>query len=310
MKDLIYNPLISLIVPCYNISNKCDDFFKSLINQTYTKIQLILVNDGSTDDTENKIFSYKEELENKGYIFEYYYQDNKGLGGAINTGLKKIDGEFFCWADPDDYYENNAFEIRVDYFRENPECSVLTCGGYDVKNNERTLIKYPKNHFDRNQFYHLLNYGSLFCSGCHMIRTKSFKEVNPNMDIFEARRGQDWQLLLPLYYKFDRHCLDVPIYNYVIYDDSMSHSDDSYEKKIKRYEENEEIQIETINRMLISKEEKMRIISKIEKYHLIIKLNLAYSYRKKKDFNSCYQKAITQGKISIKCLMKKILINI
>lgn len=55
---------------------------------------------------------------------------------------------------------------------------------------------------DSNQFEHLLHYNSTVCPGCHMIRVSMMKRANPKMDIFEAKRGQNFQMLLPIYYFF------------------------------------------------------------------------------------------------------------
>ena len=82
-----------------------------------------------------------------------------------------------------------------------------------------------ENCFDEKQFEYLLNEKSIFCTGCHMIRVSALKEVNPKFEIYPARRGQNWQLLLPIYYKYKRFFLDEPLYGYVIYAQSMSQGD-------------------------------------------------------------------------------------
>lgn len=244
-------PLISLIVPCYNVEKLCDRFFQSLLEQTYSHIQLILVNDGSTDGTEQKLFSYKDALEGKGYIFEYIYQENRGLGGAINTGLKRVKGEYLCWADPDDYYEKNAFEVRLQYFQENPECMALTADAYvrHSENMQEYSLMGERYSRDKRQFELLLDGRSIFCSGCHMVRVEAFRRANPEMDIYEERRGQNWQLLLPAYYLFERHFLDVPVYNYIVYKNSMSNSNNDPMGRFIRYQQHEKILNETLKRI-------------------------------------------------------------
>jgi glycosyltransferase involved in cell wall biosynthesis len=294
-------PLISLIVPCYNVEKLCDRFFQSLLEQTYSRIQLILINDGSTDGTEQKLYSYKDALEKKGYIFEYIYQENRGLGGAINSGLKRVRGEYLCWADPDDYYEKNAFEIRLNYFREHPDCNVLTADAY-VRNIDTIDTAYLlSKDFDnrkKKRFKLLLDGNSIFCSGCHMVKIGAFKKANPCFDIYEARRGQNWQLLLPLYYDNEVDFLSVPIYNYIIYRSSMSHSDHSYEDKLKRMEEHDEIKINTISRLLISNEQKMKWIMYVSRQTLRLKLFLAVKYKNGEDYKSFYQQAREQRALS------------
>lgn len=301
--------MISLIVPCYNMADKCDRFFESLLRQTYTDIQLILVDDGSTDNTKDKIMLYKHSLEDAGYTFEYYYQANKGLGGAINTGLKKVKGEYLCWADPDDYYEDNAFEIRVMYFNEHPNCLVLTCDAYYRNADNLDVVvsqagMHSRHTNEKKQFNYLLDYDSIFCPGCHMIRMDAFRQANPAMDIYEARRGQDWQLLLPVYYTCDRDYYPVAIYNYIIYQESMSHSESDFEKKQKRYEENEKIQIETIKRITMPENERISYIRHIHTFHNKLHMYNARNYGRKKEFHRYYIELKAENELTLKDWMR------
>lgn len=300
----MHDPKVSLIIPCYNIEKVCDRFFQSLLDQDFTDVQLILVDDGSTDDTAAKIKSYQAALEQLGYQFEYYYQNNKGVGGAINYGLKKVRGELLCWADPDDYYEKNAFSVRVKYMQEHPECMALDADSYERKSSDTENAVRARTHFpereEPKQFWLLLNYNSNFNSGCHMLRMEGFRKVNPEMDIYEARRGQNWQLLLPVYYEYDRHYLDVPVYNYIIYEKSMSHGLKTYEDFMKRYEENGAIQSETIKRMLISEEEKAKYLHRIDMMTTRLYLYAAMGAHKKPEFKEQYKKLRKNGEITMK----------
>lgn len=305
--------LVSLIIPLYNAEKYVFRMMDSLINQTYNHIQLILVNDGSKDSTEQIVLSYKEILEKKGFIFDYIYQENKGVGGAINTGLKHVDGKYLCWADQDDYFESSAFKLRVDYMDSHDDCNALTCDAYyrniSDLNKKRIVGNFPDAD-NPKQFYKLLNYDSMFCPGCHMIRVAALKKVNPNMDIFEDKRGQNWQLLLPIYYKYDRKHLSIPIYNYIIHKGSVSHFDKDYEKEIEWYDTNYDLIRNTIDRMLISDEEKDKIINYSKKINLSIKLEIAYKYKEKEDYNRFYLDIKNLGGIKLKNFIKKYILLI
>ena len=91
-------PLISIIVPCYNTEDYIEQCLDSLIHQSYKKLEIILVNDGSTDDTDAKIQPYLSEDR-----IRYIIQENKGLPGARNTGLDIMKGEYVCFIDSDDF---------------------------------------------------------------------------------------------------------------------------------------------------------------------------------------------------------------
>lgn len=305
------NPKVSLLVPCYNIANVCEKFFESLLNQTYDNLEIVLVNDGSKDNTEKVLLVNKEKLEQRGYEVKYIYQDNKGLGGAINTGLKAFTGDFLCWADPDDYFELNSFELRVNYMQEHPDCAIVSSDAYSINNNEKRLLSlsFPQNN-EKNQFELLLKKESMFCSGCHMIRVSSFDAVNPNRDIFEYRRGQNWQLLLPMYYAYERHFLNVPLYNYVVYENSMSHVKETYEDRVQRNNEHKMVIEETLKRMNIYDDERNNILENVEGLYNHINMGYAYSEHKKADYKKYFKICKKHKTTTIKDFIKLILISV
>ena len=94
--------LVSIITPCYNGEKYVDRFLTSVLNQTYNNIELIFVDDGSTDKTKDVVLSFKEQFEKRGYDLIYIYQKNAGQAAAINQGLKVFKGEFLMWIDSDD----------------------------------------------------------------------------------------------------------------------------------------------------------------------------------------------------------------
>ena len=87
---------------------------------------------------------------------------------------------------------------------------------------------------------------SICCPGCHMVRASDFLTVNPLRSIYRSRGGQNWQMLLPIYYKFKRVFLDKPLYNYVIYPSSHSHGDSTLQDKLNRIDGHEDIICETL----------------------------------------------------------------
>lgn len=258
--------LVSIITPCYNVEKVVQRYLESIINQTYKKIELIIVNDGSTDKTEDIVLSYKDLFEKQGIIFKYIYQENKGLGGAINTGLKYFNGEYLCWPDPDDILHPQSVEKKLTFLQENLEygCVSSDANMYyedDLDNTVKKISDIFKFNSDEEQFEHMIKGKSIFCSGCHMIRTTAFLDVNPNREIYEARRGQNWQMLLPVYYKYKRGFIDEPLYDYIIYKNSMSSGDDTREKKIIRENEHLAIVKNTLESMSITSQEKNKYYS-------------------------------------------------
>ncbi len=97
---------VSVISPVFNVEDYIEETILSLVNQTLSPIEIILVDDGSTDNSANIIKNYAEEYENIIYV----KQDNSGPGVARNTGLKKASGEFISFVDSDDILPNDALE--------------------------------------------------------------------------------------------------------------------------------------------------------------------------------------------------------
>ena len=108
--DFLNNlPLVSVIVPIYNcesVLNRCID---SLVNQTYANTEIILVNDGSKDNSAEICNKYAEKYSNVVYV----YQKNQGVSAARNKGLSVATGEYFIFCDADDYYSLDAVEKLV-----------------------------------------------------------------------------------------------------------------------------------------------------------------------------------------------------
>ena len=101
-------PKISVIIPVYNTEKYIEKCLNSVKNQTFKDIEIIVVNDGSTDNSENLIKKWQEE--NKQLDLKYYYKENRGLSSARNFGVLKASGNYIMFLDSDDYIDNNLFQ--------------------------------------------------------------------------------------------------------------------------------------------------------------------------------------------------------
>ena len=99
-------PLVSVVIPIYNVQDYVERCVDSIINQTYTNLEIILVNDGSTDKSLERIQKYSDRC----IIID---KKNGGLSSARNAGIKKSTGKYLCFVDSDDYLERNALEILI-----------------------------------------------------------------------------------------------------------------------------------------------------------------------------------------------------
>jgi glycosyltransferase involved in cell wall biosynthesis len=101
------SPLVSIIVSCYNGEQYIADTLNSLLNQTYPQLEIIVVNDGSTDNSETVIKSFADKR------ISYYYQSNKGQCAALNYGFSKSSGKYIKFYDADDILEPEVIKGQV-----------------------------------------------------------------------------------------------------------------------------------------------------------------------------------------------------
>lgn len=126
---------ISLIVPVYNTEkylNKCID---SLINQSYDDIEIIIINDGSTDYSENLIKSYNDKR------IKYISKKNEGIGKTRNLGIEKSSGEYLAFVDSDDYLNENFCEKMLNKAITD-DCDVVICDYYEDHNDDLKKINF------------------------------------------------------------------------------------------------------------------------------------------------------------------------
>lgn len=101
-----YLSKISIVIPMYNVETCISDCITSIMKQTYTNFEIIMINDGSTDRTEDICL----ELSKKNSKIHYYYQENLGAGAARNKGMKMSKGDYLAFIDADDYVHPTYLE--------------------------------------------------------------------------------------------------------------------------------------------------------------------------------------------------------
>ena len=277
--------LVSIITPCYNGEKCVHRLFDSIISQTYRPIEFILINDGSTDKTQEVAESYRQRFEDNGIQYYIIEQENKGLGGAINAGLKLFTGDYLCWPDADDYLEKTSVEERVKLLKEKSEYAVVSSDAFrrDINHLDSYLWKMSngvKYLDDPNQFEHLLNGDAIFCCGCHMVRTTMFLKVHPDRRIYPSRYGQNWQLLLPIYYKYKWFFLDRPLYNYIIAENSLSHKEKDLKESIEMLNEQEKIIIQSLKKIETVQNVNMsKYIKRVKEKYSLYRLRTAVSFQ-------------------------------
>ena len=140
-------PKVSIIIPVYNVEKYIAKCLDSLVNQTLNEIEIIVVNDGSPDNSQKIIDKYVKKYPNK---IKSYIKENGGQGSARNYGLEKATGEYIGYVDSDDFVELTMYELLYNKAKKE-KLDIAICGNYNVsedyKNKKVDLefIKYEDN---------------------------------------------------------------------------------------------------------------------------------------------------------------------
>ena len=210
------NILFSIIVPTYNRAHLISHTLDSVRNQDFKNFELIIVDDGSNDNTksiiENYIYNY--ELKN----FHYYYKNNEERGAARNYGISKASGKWITFLDSDDIFYNNHLFLASDFILKNADIDVFH-SAYEFRNQKNELIRkviYPKN----NNLNSTVLKGNLFSCFGIFIKVDVFEELK-----FEENRQlsgtEDWLLWLQIASRYQIH-FQPHVSGYMIQHDGRS----------------------------------------------------------------------------------------
>ncbi len=142
--------LISVIIPVYNVEKYLKQCIDSVIGQTYRNIEIILVDDGSTDSSGTICDNYAVNDSRIRVI----HQDNSGAGAARNTGLKEATGDYIAFVDSDDWLELDAFSYMLTIINKN-KADIVQCGFFDEYTDKTIKHSTPTENKQLNQIGYL-----------------------------------------------------------------------------------------------------------------------------------------------------------
>jgi glycosyltransferase involved in cell wall biosynthesis len=111
-------PFISALMPTYNNGQFIKEAIDSIFAQDYENLEIIVVDDGSTDNTKEIVAHYGETV-------KYFYQEHSGISAARNLCLEHASGEYIAWLDADDCWVKGKLQAQVKYFEEHPDCQIV-----------------------------------------------------------------------------------------------------------------------------------------------------------------------------------------
>jgi len=242
-------PFVSIITPCYNGQSYLHRYFQSILKQTYRNIELIFVDDCSTDKTKIIAENYKPKLEAKEIKVKIIcLPKNVGVSGVVNVGLKRFTGAYLMFLDSDDIMYPNHIERKVCFLEQNKQYTWMACRINKVSHSKKIGIlevahkKETENIFERLILSQNVCYNPIL----YMYKASCFLEVNPSRKIHNTRHGQNYQLLLPMAYRHKCAFLDEILGNYIVRANSLSRTINR-PKELDRTNKREKMLIHTIN---------------------------------------------------------------
>lgn len=228
------NSLVSIIVPCFNQAQYLDEALQSVSDQTYTNWECIIVNDGSTDSTEDIALAWCE----KGDRFIYINKENGGLSSARNCGLEKAKGNYIQFLDSDDVLDPRKLELSSNELHQNQDKNiVITNFRRFTENHNKSTIPFCTLSPELFNFTAvLLKWESVFSIPIHC----GLFDVNLFRDFRfpeELKAKEDWVMWLHLFQKNgDVVFIDKPLAYYRMNLESMTndsrHMEENHMKAI------------------------------------------------------------------------------
>ena len=152
--------LISVIIPVYNVAEYIDRCVDSLLSQTYSNIEIILINDGSTDNSSEVCHRLGDRHSDKIKVID---QENKGVSAARNAGLDIANGEYIVFVDADDWVSNKYVEKLYTAITEN-DSDLAFCGFIEWHSEENQVlqIRIPAGTYGLKEFYQQIGIGQIY----------------------------------------------------------------------------------------------------------------------------------------------------
>lgn len=248
---------VSIIVPIYNVEKYIGRCIESLVNQTYKNIEIIAINDCSTDNSLKLVESYQERYTNISII---NLGKNKGVSNARNLGIESANGEYIMFCDSDDWYEERAVEILIETAKEN-NADFVMANHYITKENKKIIVnisRYFKNkNITKKEIVAYMN----LSSSVKLIKRQLFIDNNISYPT-DINRCEEFTVIPVIAYLAKNPIVinDV-LYNYYQRENSASNSKIkattffyiTFERFIEKIDQNkyqEEIEFRAINHLL------------------------------------------------------------
>lgn len=200
---------VSIIIPVYNGEKYVSEAIDSVLNQTYKDFEIIVIDDGSKDNTLNILRMYRDKIKWKS-------QENRGQASAINEGINIAKGKYIAYLDADDVCLPERFEKQVEYLDEHPNVSLVYSDRYNINENEEiqgifnsrphdNFIILQQNYISRSVVMHK-------------------KECLDKVGLFDESitGSDDWDMWIRISEKFEMSYINKPLVKYRVHKENIS----------------------------------------------------------------------------------------
>lgn len=199
-------PLISIVIVSYNRAHFLPEALDSIRRQTFGNYEIILVDDGSTDNT-------KEITENYSGV-RYIYQEHAGVSRARNTAVKAAKGKWIGMLDSDDLWQEEKLQKQIEYLRIHPDCRIVFC-------NYSNFTDIPEDKLDERQ-RETLKTVTKWCLPSALIDVGLFNEIGLFDETLEYGEDTDWVFRLKFLKVNTEHCVNEVLYFRRVHDSNIS----------------------------------------------------------------------------------------
>ena len=231
LKQVSINPLISIIVPIYNSDSFLDQTINSVISQTYSQWELILVNNGSTDGSKFLMDSYeKKDRRIKCIHFE---KNSGGPAFPRNEGMKIAKGEYIAFLDSDDFWEKEKLEKQISQTDSKTKL-IISSEAFMVDEHNNNLGELKKSNFFK-RLKKFFDFKNIFLIYNPIILSTSLVKKSPDLKFQENENLQsieDWALWIDLVSTgYELKIIDTPLCSYRVHKDSLSNKNNENQYK-------------------------------------------------------------------------------
>ncbi len=201
-------PCVSVIIPTYNRGWILKEAVESVLAQDFRNFELIIVDDGSTDNTQDVLDAYINACDACGLKIILFKQKNRGVSAARNRGIASASGRYIAFLDSDDLWLPEKLSTQVDFFKENPDTLICQTGEIWIRNGVRVNPKKKHKKVSGMIFEHSLSL-CLVSPSAVMIERSLFDEVG----VFDESLPicEDYDLWLRISCRYPIYLIDMPL---------------------------------------------------------------------------------------------------